>query len=144
MNYPFVSPHVGSHTLTSSRSPAAILNPPENVLEDERSDHMLHIFQNISVEPRRFKSPGQGADLGPSQGSSRIPPGRLRNLFSSRRKQTAHLLSSTRRIHPPYPCIGHFSPPSPSATSLKRAAPPDPSAQSPPWPSKGPCCRCLW
>ena len=43
----------------------------------------------------------------------------------------------------PYPCIGHYLPPSASAASFSRAPSPDPASRSPPWPSKGPFCRCL-
>ena len=58
--------------LTSSTM--AILNRPENIPEREGPDYVIRLFQKVSAEPQRFKSPGQGADPGPSQGSSRIPP----------------------------------------------------------------------
>ena len=48
------------------------------------------------------------------------------------------------RLLQSYPCIGRCSLPSLSAASFKRAPLPDPASCSPPWPSKGPCCRCLW
>ena len=86
------------------------LNRPKNVLEDGRSNHVLHIFQIIPAGPQRFISPGQGAGPGSSQGSSRIPLHpigyirgklRVRNQFSSRHIQTTHFLSSTRRTRTP-------------------------------------------
>ena len=92
--------------LTSSLS--AILNRPENVLEEGGTNHVICLFQKIPAEPWRLKSTSQGPDPGPSPGSSRNPPTliayirgklRLQNQFSSKRKQSAHFLSSTRRTH---------------------------------------------
>ena len=48
------------------------------------------------------------------------------------------------RILPPYPCVGHHLPPSPSAMSFQHAPSSEFSDRSPPWPSKRPAYRCLW
>ena len=64
-----VRPHVA---LTNS--PSAILNRPENVLEERGPDHVIHLFQKFPAEPQKCKSPSQEADPGPSQGSSRNHP----------------------------------------------------------------------
>ena len=49
-----------------------------------------------------------------------------------------------KRLLPPYPCIGHHSPPSPSAASFRHAPSRESIDSRPPWPSKGPACICLW
>ena len=54
------------------------------------------------------------------------------------------LSTMLKRLLPPYPCIGHHSPPSPSAVSFQCAPFRKPINRSPPWPSKGPACRCIW
>ena len=48
------------------------------------------------------------------------------------------------RLLPPYPCVGHQSPPSPSTASFRRASSSERLHRSPPWPSIGPAGRCLW
>ena len=69
-----VSPHV-----VFTRSLAVILKWPENVREEKGSGHMIRIFLNIPAGPRRFKSPGQRVEPGPSQAHSRTSPkGELR------------------------------------------------------------------
>ena len=49
-----------------------------------------------------------------------------------------------KRLLPPYPCIGHHSPPSPSAACFRCAPSRESIDKSPFWPSKGTQCRCLW
>ena len=52
--------------------------------------------------------------------------------------------TTTTRLLPPYPCIGHHSPPSPSAASFQHASSRELLDRTHPWPSKGLACRCLW
>ena len=127
-----------------------------------------------SVSSRKFRQspgdvnpPGQGADPGPSHGSSKNLP-TLHQIFKGEAEAARSVQLSARTVHPapllyqknsprraslsgentlleaalapgmppglflPYPCNGHFSPPSPSSASFKRAASPDPAARSPP------------
>ena len=57
--------NVSSH-VALTKSTTALLNRPKNVVEEERSGHVIHIFQNVPGTLRGFKSPGQGAGPGPS------------------------------------------------------------------------------
>ena len=57
---------------------AVILNlPKNNIAEEGRLDHVIRIFRNVPARPQRFKSPSREADIGPSQGHSRISPTHL-------------------------------------------------------------------
>ena len=140
---------------------------------------MIRIFQNVPGGPLRFKSPGQEADPGPSQGQWRTSLTPLRVYKrESEAVHTVQFSAQTNRpppmqhwkntplgetsseddalleaalapgtplnLYPPYSCIRHYSPPSPSVASFKRSSSPDPSARNPPWPSKVLCCQCLW
>ena len=157
--------------LPSPHYPAVILNRPENIPEDGRVNHMFCLFWNVLTGPWRFKSTGQGADSNLPQGPSRVSPtlhrvykgeieaGNLVQLSAwtvrpppllyhqkDSSGENALLKAALAPgmppgIFPPYLYIGHYLPPSPSAVSFKRAPSHDPMTQSPPWPSKGPCCR---
>ena len=146
-------------------SPTVILNQPVNIPEGEKANHVFRLW-NVPAGPGRFKSPSQRVEPDPSQGPSRISPTphhiykgiseagesvplpawTVRPppiLYKPKDSSCEHSLLEAA-IAPPCTCIGHYSPPSPSAALIKRAPSPDPASRSPPWPSKGPCCRCLW
>ena len=154
------------------RSPAVILNRPANIPDSEKQTSFLRIW-NVPAGTGGFKSLGQGADPGPSQGpsmTSHTPP--LVYKGTSRAGKTVHCPQQNIRSSPPsllvhqkpdgihtlleaslgtpykllpsYPCIGHYSPPSPSPATFKRAPSTDHASRSLTWPSKGPCCRCFW
>ena len=135
--------------------------------------HVLRLSWNVPEGSQPFKSPAWGLTQTlpralpgpplPLRGHIRRPQG-LQHQFIDQCETYAHLLSmfqqdsagehalqeaalapgTPSRVFPPYPSIGHYSPPSSSAASFKRALSPDPASRSPPWPSKGPFCRCLW
>ena len=90
----FVSPHEG---LTL----AAILNNPEKLLEGEGSSHVICIFQNIPCRLQAFKSHGQGADPGPSQGHTRTSPTPSRVYRGEAEAATSVEYSEQRTIPPP-------------------------------------------
>ena len=61
--------------------------------------------------------------------------------------RTQHLISlGCHPTQPPYPCVGHYSPPSPSAVFFCRSESPNNTtpSSSPSWPSRGPFCHCLF
>ena len=142
-------------------SQAAVLNSLQNV-----PNHVHHVFQvagNVLYKGQPFKSPDQGmsptptlrpsmTSLTPSclyKGAQRPARAECQLTWSSTQPPSLVLrvsagvlalrevLSTTpTRLLPPYPCMGHHSPPSPSAVKFKRAPFPDPANRNPPWPSK--------
>ena len=134
---------------------------------------MFRLFWNVPAGPLRYKSSGQGLPRPPPRvlPGSPLPP--IGHIGEAEAGKAVQLLVRTVRpppllyqqkdslgenalletalapgtlpsIFPPYPCIGHYSPPSPSAASFQRASSTKPATQSSPWPSKEPCCQCLW
>ena len=67
------TPNVSPHEELAEPLPA-ILDDPEKLFEGEGSGHLIRIFQNIPGRQRAFKSRGQEADPGPSQGHTRTSP----------------------------------------------------------------------
>ena len=154
-------------TLTS---PAVTLNPSKNVPEGVH--HLFQVAGNLLEKDQPFKSPDQGMGLNPTWEPSMtsptsphiykkvLRPGRSEYSqqwpsapppsFPALQKPAGtialrEVLSRTpSKLLPPYPCIGHHSLPFPSAVKFWHASSPNPANRSPPWPSKGPACCCLW
>ena len=69
------------------------------------------------------------------------PPSFLVHRGSAGTLALREVLSKTpSKLLPPYPCIGHHSPPSLSAVKFRKAPSPDQASRSHPWPSNRPAC----